>query len=280
MWRTKCRTFQALNIWPSSRSSASAAAAACREPHGRSRRCAAWEFIAREHRPRQALLMSDADRDHPHRRGADAAAWRRRELRGGLPGRRGEPRGDSAGAGRGRHGASSPPARAAARAPGAGAHRVEHRLRGDRAPLTVGAVTKPFSFEGRIPPQPGRPGHRSCCPRRSTRSSSSRTTACSRSCDKKTTMLDAFRIATTRCARASRASRPHHHPRPHQPRLRGHPHSHEGRRHGHDGHRHFHGREPRAGRGPAGHLFQPAESPPSPVPRACCSPSPAARISR
>ena len=45
--------------------------------------------------------------------------------------------------------------------------------------------------------------------------------------DKKTSMIDAFRICTIRFVRASRASPTSSPSRPHQPRLRGHPRGHE-----------------------------------------------------
>lgn len=105
------------------------------------------EFIA-VNTDRQALLMSDADKTihigEELTRGLGAGA----QPPGGLSGRRGEPRGDPRGAGRGRHGLRH---RWRGRRHGhwRGPHRGRDRPRGDRR-LTVGVVTKPFSFEGRL----------------------------------------------------------------------------------------------------------------------------------
>ena len=64
--------------------------------------------------------------------------------------------------------------------------------------------------------------------------------------------------------------RPHHGPRPHQPRLRGRLHHHEGLRHRHDGHRHRLRRQSRHRRGRGGHLHAACSRAPSTAPRASC----------
>ena len=146
--------------------------------------------------------------------------------------------------------------------------------------LTVGVVTKPFSFEGRLRRNQADQGIDLLSQKVDTLIVIPNDRLLE-IVDKKTSMIDAFRICDDTPAPGHPGRhRPHHHPRPHQPRLRGHPHGHEGRRHGHDGHRHLHGREPRAGRRPAGHLLQLAGVLHRRRLAACCSPSPAAPTSR
>ena len=61
--------------------------------------------------------------------------------------------------------------------------------------LTIGVVTRPFTFEGRRRANQAEAGHRATCARRSTPSSSSPTTGCCRSATATVSMLDAFRSA-------------------------------------------------------------------------------------
>ena len=64
---------------------------------------------------------------------------------------------------------------------GTGGAPVVARIARALGALTIGVVTRPFTFEGRRRRQPGRVRHRRACATRSTPSSSSRTTGCCRS---------------------------------------------------------------------------------------------------
>lgn len=105
--------------------------------------------------------------------------------------------------------------------------------------LTVGIVTKPFSFEGRTRRNQAEQGIDLLSQKVDTLIVIPNDRLLE-IVDKKTSMLDAFRIAddTLRPGHPGRHG-PHHHPGSYQPRLRRYPHRHEGRRHGHDGHRHL-----------------------------------------
>ncbi len=104
------------------------------------------EFIA-VNTDRQAAVDVGRRQDDPHRRRAHARPGRRRESRGGLSGRRGKPRGDPRGSGRGRHGLRH---RRRGRRHGNGRGPIIAEIaREEIGALTVGVVTKPFSFEGR-----------------------------------------------------------------------------------------------------------------------------------
>ena len=72
--------------------------------------------------------------------------------------------------------------------------------------LTIGVVTRPFSFEGKQPRQPGRGGHRGAARRVSTPSSSSRTTGCCRSATATSASWTPSAAPTRCCCPVSRAS--------------------------------------------------------------------------
>ena len=88
---------------------------------------------------------------------------------------------------------SSPPAPAAAPARARRPWWRGSRARSARSPS--GIVTKPFALRGRAPRRAGRRRASRSWPPRSTRSSRSRTRACSSVLDKKTSMVEAFRVA-------------------------------------------------------------------------------------
>ena len=72
--------------------------------------------------------------------------------------------------------------------------------------LTIGVVTRPFTFEGTPPRQPGRGRHRATCARRSTPSSSSPTTGCCRSATAASACSTPSAAPTRCCSPVSRAS--------------------------------------------------------------------------
>ncbi len=117
--------------------------------------------------------------------------------------------------------------------------------------LTVGVVTKPFDFEGSQAHAAGRRGHRAPARgRRHAHRDPERAAAGHR----RAAHVDHRRLPGGRQRPApGRAGhhRPHHDPRPHQPRLRRRAHDHEGRRLGAHGHRHGRRREPARPRPPS-----------------------------
>ena len=121
----------------------------------------------------------------------------------------------------------------------------------DVGALTVGVVTKPFSFEGRKRYNSAAEGIKNLSENVDTLIVIPNDRLLDLS-EKKTTMLEAFRMADDVLCQGT-----HHRPWPHQPRLRRRLHHHEGRRHGHDGHWHRFWRLPRNRRRCRGHL-QPA----------------------
>ena len=101
---------------------------------------------------------------------------------------------------------------------GTGAAPVVARLAKSIGALTIGVVTRPFSFEGRRRSAQARTVSRRCA-RKSTPSSSSPTTASCRSLTRTSPSWTPSSRRTRFFFRVSRASRAHHHSRPHQRRL-------------------------------------------------------------
>ena len=140
---------------------------------------------------------------------------------------------------------------------GSGAAPVVAEIAKEQGALTIGVVTKPFSFEG---------ARRKLVAEKAAEELKAKvdtliTIPNDRLRDvvqKNTSIVDAFRVVDDVLRQGVAGHQRHHHgARPHQPRLRRRAHDHEGRRLGAHGHRPRDGREPRRRGGPPGHR-QPA----------------------
>ena len=132
---------------------------------------------------------------------------------------------------------------------GTGASPIVAEVAKEAGALTIGVVTKPFGFEGTKRRQQAEEGIAARCRTRSTRSSSSRTTACSTICDEKATVEEAFRTADDVLLPGHPGhQRDHHAARRDQPRLRRRAKDHGGSGAGADGDRPRQRRRPRGRR--------------------------------
>ena len=221
----------------------------------------------------QALLQSDAPAQDPDRRQDHPRPRRRRRLDdrrtrrgGGLATRSPTRSRDSdmvfitAGLGGGT---------------GSGAAPVVAEIAKEQGALTIGVVTKPFSFEG---------ARRKLVAEKAAEELKAKvdtliTIPNDRLRDvvqKNTSILDAFRVVDDVLRQGVAGHQRHHHgARTHQPRLRRRPHDHEGRRLGAHGHRPRDGREPRRSRPPARRSPARCSRSTSRARRGSCSTSPA-----
>ena len=214
-------------------------------------------------------------RQAPDRHRRHARPRRRREPRG-RPGRGArEPRRAEGGAqGRG-HGLRD--RRRGRRHRARAARRSSPRSRASSSAITVGVVTRPFSFEGRKRAEQAELGIRDLREHVDTLIVIENDRLL-QVVDKDTSIVDAFRHGRRRPAPGRPGHhRPDHDARPRQPRLRRRAHDHARRRLGADGHRRRLGREPRR-RGRAGRrLVAAARGVDRGRDRASSSTSPAAR---